>query len=86
MRGPPPGRMLAGMEGAARVITLELRLDGQSPIGHASTPESGQRGFAGWLGLIAAIDALAAGDRDTATGHSGQPAISEEDIHDDSDR
>jgi len=64
------------MEDAARVITLELRLDGQSPIGRASTPDHRQRAFAGWLGLIAAIEAVLA-DPDTGGqnpgGHQQQP-------------
>jgi hypothetical protein len=65
------------MEGAARVIRLELRLDGESPIGRASTPDDGERDFAGWLGLIAAIEALAARDRETAAGHSARRGSNE---------
>ena len=53
------------MQGAPRVITLELRLDGQSPIGRARTPDNRERAFAGWLALVAAIDALATADPDT---------------------
>ncbi len=74
--------MLAGMEGAARVITLELRLDGQSPIGRASTPGHREREFAGWLGLIAAIEALATGERKSGAGHIAQRGSGEEDIED----
>jgi hypothetical protein len=44
------------------VITLELRLDGDAPAGRASAPDREQREFAGWLGLIAAVDALAGAD------------------------
>jgi hypothetical protein len=65
------------MEGAARVIRLELRLDGESPIGRASTPDDGERDFAGWLGLIAAIEALATGDRETGAGHSARRGSNE---------
>ena len=36
------------MEDAARVIRLELRLDGESPTGRASTPDNEERAFAGW--------------------------------------
>jgi hypothetical protein len=61
------------MDDAARVITLELRLDGQSPIGRASTPDRRERAFAGWLWLIAAIEALATGDPDTPS-QNDQPA------------
>jgi hypothetical protein len=68
------------MEGASRVIRLELRLDGELPIGRASTAESGERRFAGWLGLIAAIDALAAGDRETGAGDSAQAGDNEDEI------
>jgi hypothetical protein len=35
------------MEDPARVLTLELRLDGQVPIGRASTPDDRQRALAG---------------------------------------
>ena len=70
------------MEGAPRVIRLELRLDGESPIGRASTPDGGERDFAGWLGLIAAIEALAARDRETGAGHAPDEAATR-DIHDD---
>jgi hypothetical protein len=74
------------MQGAARVITLELRLDGQSPIGRASTPDNRERQFAGWLALIAAIDALATDDPNTGTGPSTQPTSNQVDIHDDTNR
>jgi len=70
------------MEDAARVIRLELRLEGESPIGRASTPDNRERGFAGWLSLIAAIEALAAGDPQTGPGHDAQPASNEEGFHD----
>jgi hypothetical protein len=65
MRGPPAAaHARGGMHGTESVITLELRLDGQSrsPVGRASTPDNQERRFAGWLALIAAIDALATDD------------------------
>ena len=68
------------MQGAIRVITLKLRLDGQSPTGRASTPGNTQREFAGWLGLIAAIEALAGGDRETAA--AARRDGNEKDVHD----
>jgi hypothetical protein len=74
------------MEDAARVIRLELRLDGESPTGRASTPDNEERAFAGWLGLIAAIEALATGDRQTAAGPSAQPGSTEKDTHDGTNR
>lgn len=61
-----------GMQDPARVIRLELRLDGESPIGHASTRDHGERAFAGWLGLIAAIDALTTGDHTTTAGQNAR--------------
>ena len=45
-------------------ITLELRLAGDSLTGRCVGPEGGVRPFAGWLGLVAAIDAQLA-DRPT---------------------
>jgi hypothetical protein len=67
------------MEGASRVIRLELRLDGESPIGRASTPDDGERDFAGWLGLIAAIEALA----ERPEGDIAPDEAATRDIHDD---
>jgi hypothetical protein len=64
MRGLRPPLHARGIQGADRVITLELRLDNQSrsPVGRASTPDNQERRFAGWLALMAAIDALATDD------------------------
>jgi hypothetical protein len=74
------------MEDAARGIRLELRFDGESPTGRASTPDDGERGFAGWLGLIAAIEALAGGDRETGAGQGAHRGGIEEDTHDGTNR
>jgi hypothetical protein len=41
-------------------ITLELRVAADSLTGHCVGPEGAARRFAGWLGLMAAIDALLA--------------------------
>jgi hypothetical protein len=43
-------------------ITIVLELDGtvDSPVGTARLPDGTRRSFHGWLGLAAAIDALAA--------------------------
>jgi hypothetical protein len=64
MRGLRPPLHARGIQGADRVITLELRLDKQSrsPVGRASTPDNQERRFAGWLALMAAIDALVSDD------------------------
>jgi hypothetical protein len=45
----------------AVVIRLELHLDGDSLTGRASDGAGAAREFVGWLGLVAAIDALLAG-------------------------
>lgn len=39
-------------------ISLELNLDGEALSGHASDGHGGRREFTGWIGLIAAIEAL----------------------------
>ena len=52
------------MDDPARVITLELRFDDGLPTGRASTPDDRRREFAGWLRLMAAIEALAREDDD----------------------
>ena len=47
-----------------RVIRIELRLSGSPPAGVATGPGGAARDFTGWMGLMAAVDALAAGDGD----------------------
>lgn len=47
-------------------IRLDLRLDGDSPTGSATRGEESPRAFAGWLGLVSAVDALARGDHGPA--------------------
>ena len=44
-------------------VTLELRLSVDSLTGRAVAPDGTVREFAGWLGLVAAVDALAPGER-----------------------
>jgi len=49
------------------VIQIELRLDGSTPAGVATGPDGKARDFTGWLGLMSAVDALAAGEEDKLT-------------------
>jgi hypothetical protein len=49
------------------VIGLELHLSGDSLTGRATGGTGEVRDFAGWLGLVAAIDALAFDTKDTET-------------------
>jgi len=46
------------VEGEAVTITLELRVAGDSLAGRAVDGAGHARDFSGWLGLVAAIDAL----------------------------
>jgi hypothetical protein len=46
------------MEPAPITIRMELRLDGDLPRGRASDDSGAVKDFAGWLGLVAAIDEL----------------------------
>ena len=46
----------------ARVIQIELRLIGSMPAGVATGSEGTAHDFAGWVGLMSAVDALAMGD------------------------
>jgi hypothetical protein len=62
--GVQPGK-LAGVDGERRSIWLELRFEGGSPSGHAVAGSGATRGFAGWLGLMAAVEALAGEDAPT---------------------
>jgi hypothetical protein len=41
-------------------IHIELRLDGSSPTGRATTANGETRTFSGWLALVSAVDALVA--------------------------
>ena len=48
------------MQSTTAAISLELSLDGDSLSGSASDGNGGRREFAGWLGLVSAIEALIA--------------------------
>lgn len=51
-------------EAGAKTIRMELRLDGDMPTGRASDDSGRVRDFAGWLGLVAAIDELLSPESD----------------------
>ena len=42
------------------MIQIEMRLDGSMPAGVATGPSGAVRDFTGWVGLMAAVDALTA--------------------------
>jgi hypothetical protein len=44
----------------APVVQIALRLDGSMPAGVATGPDGAEREFTGWVGLMSAVDALAA--------------------------
>jgi hypothetical protein len=60
MCGGVRGRKLAAMEESKVSIRLELRLDDDVPEGIAYRNGGPGREFAGWLGLMGAIEALTA--------------------------
>jgi hypothetical protein len=47
------------IEQESGAIQIELWLDGSMPAGVATGAEGGTRDFVGWVGLMAAVDALA---------------------------
>ncbi|MFL5828959.1 MAG: hypothetical protein ACJ76X_03490 [Solirubrobacteraceae bacterium] len=51
----------------AHVIQIALRHDGSMPTGVATGPDGVTRDFTGWVGLMSAVDALAAGGEDKLT-------------------
>jgi hypothetical protein len=51
----------------AGVIQIELWLDGSMPAGVAMGPDGAERDFTGWVGLMSAVDALAAAAEDRMT-------------------
>jgi hypothetical protein len=62
-------------DGRLIVIRLELRLEDDSLTGRASDGAGAAREFVGWMGLLAAIDALVREDSPAAdsrrAGHGG---------------
>jgi hypothetical protein len=53
-----PRPTLPAMEQRTVSIRLEVQVEGDEVRGHASSGDAAARPFAGWLGLIGAIDAL----------------------------
>jgi hypothetical protein len=51
----------------AGAIQIALWLDGSMPAGVATGPGGAVRDFTGWVGLMAAVDALAATEEDKPT-------------------
>jgi hypothetical protein len=48
----------------AQHVRLELWLDGDSVTGRAIAPGESAREFSGWIGLVAAVEALVGADRE----------------------
>ena len=61
------------MDGQTVVIRLELHLADQSLTGRASAPTGAAREFAGWMGMVAAVDALLAPRAPAAPNGLGAP-------------
>ena len=55
--------------GEARVMHIELRLNGSLPAGTVAGPGGATREFTGWVGLMSAVDALDTPDLTTAGDH-----------------
>lgn len=52
------------MDGARHQIHIELELDGSAPYGTATLAGGETRTFAGWVGLVSAVDDLVREDDD----------------------
>ena len=66
------GASLRAVAPAAQSIRLDVRFDGELPTGHVIAADGRTRRFAGWLGLMAAVEALAT---------DGEPTGDQEDVH-----
>jgi hypothetical protein len=60
--------MLTSVHAGLTTICMELRLDGETPTGRASDDHGHVKHFAGWLGLVAAIDELLSGPEEPSRG------------------
>ena len=58
------------MDGTTTAISLEMHLAGDCLTGTATSASGVERPFCGWLGLIAAIDALLGGSITTTPTHT----------------
>jgi hypothetical protein len=54
--------MRADTDDEGDLIRIELQLDGSSPTGRLTDGRGRARDFTGWVGLMSAVDALAAPD------------------------
>jgi hypothetical protein len=61
-------RKLTSVDTELTTICMELRLDGEMPTGHATDDDGHVKHFAGWLGLVAAIEELLSGEKEQAGG------------------
>ena len=59
-------RKLTSVDAGLTTICMELRLDGEMPTGCARDDHGHVKHFAGWLGLVAAIDELLSGEKEPA--------------------
>jgi hypothetical protein len=55
-------RSMGVVDGQPIVIRLEVHVEDDSVTGHASDVAGAGREFVGWMGLVAAIDALVKGN------------------------
>ncbi len=76
---PARNRDGADMDVPAHEVQLKLWLDGDSVTGRASSPGEAARDFAGWLGLVAAIEALIAPRHRHGADEGGDPTADRED-------
>ena len=64
MAGVPPTRRISVVGTRTLTITLDLEVDGPDVQGSASSPEGAPHAFTGWVGMVAALDALLGADGD----------------------
>jgi len=58
MPGSPRGPSVVSMESTQVTISLDLEVAGDRLTGRATDGHGTERDFLGWLGMVAAIDAL----------------------------
>jgi hypothetical protein len=59
-----PARDAGAVGVPAHHVRLELWLDGDSLTGRATAPGESARQFSGWIGLVAAVEALVVADHE----------------------
>jgi hypothetical protein len=75
----PAAPILGGMHGGQLHLTLHLRVSGESLTGRVGDGSGHEREFAGWVGLVAAIDRIVADAGERA-------ALPERDAHENARR